>query len=276
LQCEARPHSNLKLGAFGASPGDGALLQKYLTAISRIDGWLELKDLTIVQALSVWQLESHVNGSIVEIGVHHGKLLILLQILAPLTDPVVGIDLFEDRQQENVDRSGSGSLQAFRRNLADFAAAAGRNVAPVTFNSLEIPVCFFHEKGFFPVRLFSVDGGHLEDNAYTDLWTAAASLAPGGVIMLDDFHHSHGVFNAAVRFVSTTIALEDPIVPFLQGDNKLYLCRLAWHAFYLKRAEALCSERKWHCNARHFAGRSHLLVSNPRFLLAEVVSPPAE
>jgi hypothetical protein len=266
----------VKLVSFGAAPGDGALLQKYLAALARIDGWLELKDLTIVQALSVWQLESHVNGSIAEIGVHHGKLLILLQIWAPLTDPVVGIDLFEERQQENVDRSGSGSLQAFRRNLAEFAAAAGRNVFPVTFNSLEIPVCFFHENGFFPVRLFSVDGGHLEDTAYSDLWTAAASLAPGGVIMLDDFHHSQGVFNAAVRFVSTTIALEDPVVPFLQGDNKLYLCRTAWHAFYHKRTEALCSERKWQCKARHFAGRPYVLVSYPRFVLAEVESPPSE
>ena len=81
-----------------------------------VDGWLRTEAAQIVVALTERQRSLGVAGGIAEIGVHHGKLFILLYLLGQASEKAVAIDLFED-QHLNVDQSGSGDLAKFRSNL---------------------------------------------------------------------------------------------------------------------------------------------------------------
>jgi hypothetical protein len=71
----------------------------------------------VIAALNERQRALDAKGGIAEIGVHHGKLFILLYLLGRPPEKAVAIDLFED-QHFNIDLSGSGDLAKFRRNLA--------------------------------------------------------------------------------------------------------------------------------------------------------------
>ncbi|HYR65627.1 MAG TPA: hypothetical protein VEP47_05825, partial [Reyranella sp.] len=81
-----------------------------------VEGWLRTEAALAIAALSERQHALGVEGSTAEIGVHHGKLFILLYLLSRAPERVVAIDLFED-QHLNVDQSGSGEFVTFRRNL---------------------------------------------------------------------------------------------------------------------------------------------------------------
>ena len=71
-------------------------------------------------------------------------------------------------------------------------------------------------------RIFSVDGGHLYHHVAHDLPLAFSTLAPGGVIIMDDFCNSEWpeVTSATYDFVR---AQEGKIVPAILTRNKLYL-----------------------------------------------------
>ena len=72
------------------------------------------------------------------------------------------------------------------------------------------------------VRIFSVDGGHLYHHVAHDLPLALSALAPGGVIVVDDFCNAEwpDVTSATYDFVR---AQEGKIVPAILTRNKLYL-----------------------------------------------------
>ena len=70
----------------------------------------------IIVALTERQRSLGIGGGAAEIGVHHGKLFILLYLLCQASEKAVAIDLFED-QHLNIDHSGSGDLAKFRGNL---------------------------------------------------------------------------------------------------------------------------------------------------------------
>jgi len=70
----------------------------------------------MIATLSAVQEAQRVSGNVAEIGVHHGKLFILLYLLARGDERAVAVDLFAD-QTRNVDQSGAGDLDKFRVNL---------------------------------------------------------------------------------------------------------------------------------------------------------------
>jgi hypothetical protein len=82
-----------------------------------VEGWLRTEAALVIAALNERQRALDAKGGIAEIGVHHGKLFILLYLLGRPPEKAVAIDLFED-QHFNIDLSGSGDLAKFRRNLA--------------------------------------------------------------------------------------------------------------------------------------------------------------
>ena len=61
-----------------------------------VDGWLRTEAARIVVALTERQRSLGIGGGVAEIGVHHGKLFILLYLLGQASEKAVAIDLFED------------------------------------------------------------------------------------------------------------------------------------------------------------------------------------
>jgi len=193
----------------------------------RVAGWLHPFSARFIAELAQLQQQVGIQGASAEIGIHCGRLFILLH-LAGSGEKDLAIDIFAD-QHLNVDQSGRGDLDRFLRNLRRF----GGNPAAVQImqkNSLDVTAAEIHAR-VGPVALFSVDGGHTAQCVVNDLRLADAALHDDGVVILDDFFNE--VWPEVC--VGATDYLRDPasrLRPFAITPNKLYLCAPARNAFY--------------------------------------------
>ncbi|HYX00982.1 MAG TPA: class I SAM-dependent methyltransferase [Reyranella sp.] len=196
-----------------------------------VDGWLRTEAALVIAALSDRQHALGMRGGVAEIGVHHGKLFILLYVLGRAPEKAVAIDLFAD-QHLNVDLSGSGDLHKFRRNLARYGD--DERLVLHQGNSLELGGADLVRLAGGPLRFVSVDGGHTADITAHDLGTAEASLAEGGIIVVDDVFNERwpGVGDGVHRY----FAERRDLVPFALGANKTYFCRPSHRDAYFEAA----------------------------------------
>lgn len=199
-----------------------------------IEGWLEGNALEPMCRVDEFQQAAGIRGNLCEIGVHHGKLLVSLSHLARHGEVVVGVDVFEDQHLNENHGDCRGDREKVQENIGRFAAAAEFRL--IKADSLELA----KNADFIaaaPYRIFSVDGSHTERHALNDLYIAVSFLAPGGVVMLDDYGHVawRGVKDAADRFFLVEYSLNSlpPLVPFLLAASKLFLCGPAYHAAYI-------------------------------------------
>ena len=182
-----------------------------------MQGWLEPLAMHGIVALSALQVDHHIVGAIGEIGVHHGRLFILLHLLAQSSECSVAWDLFEN-QAENQDHSGLGDREKFVANLQSHHCDIER-IQIETANSIKLTtdLIFSHSQQTF--RLFSVDGGHTADVTFHDLQLAASVLCKGGLVILDDFFNEAwpGVSEGCLRFL---LAHPGALVPVAIFGNK--------------------------------------------------------
>jgi len=191
----------------------------------QVEGWLEPETLDVLRALADRQAQIGVDGSVVEIGVHHGRLFIGLQLAVPAGTPAVAIDVFGD-QQSNIDSSGQGDLRKFEANVrrwSDWSSVVVKEADSQTLKGADVV-----QLGGCPARLFSVDGGHTAEIVAIDLATAEEALAPGGIIVLDDVFNDEwpGVVVGTLDHLNRGSSL----VPFCVGFNKTYLTTSGEHA----------------------------------------------
>jgi hypothetical protein len=201
-----------------------------------VDGWLRTEAARVVVALSERQRSLGVAGGVAEIGVHHGKLFILLYLLCQASEKAVAIDLFED-QHLNIDNSGSGDLARFRRNLAHHADSA--RLVLHQGNSMDLSGAALTRLAEGPLRFVSVDGGHTAEITAHDLATAEAAIADGGIIVVDDVFNEQwpGVGDGVRRYFER----RPNLVPFALGANKTYFCRPTHRDIYHDAAAATAS-----------------------------------
>ena len=152
------------------------------------------------------------------IGVHHGKIFLLLHAGLAEGERSIAVDVFGD-QHLNMDRSGEGNLGRFKANVAKHGDPA--RVQIVQHSSLDLTLEGFRQIAG-QLRLMSVDGGHTAECAEHDLRISDAASADWGVIILDDY------FNQAWPDVSVGSAryFMDPgtrFRPFAIWPNKVLL-----------------------------------------------------
>lgn len=191
-------------------------VERYVSVTSQtIEGWLSNESVVLVRAAATAQ--GDLPGSVGEIGVHHGKLFILLCLLAPRSR-YFAIDVFE-AQELNVDGSGRGDREVFERNLRRCGIEASA-VDIISSSSTDVTAEELSEISG-PVRLFSVDGGHTTNIVLSDLLLAEAVLADGGIVILDDAFNSSwpGVAAALGRYLLG----EGRLVPFAVSPEKVLL-----------------------------------------------------
>lgn len=204
--------------------------QAYLKrGYSRIGGWLFPYSARFIDSLLELQLEANVRGSVGEIGVHHGKLFILLALGRRAGEAAFAIDVFGD-QHLNRDDSGSGDREIFLTNARRWLGSDSESLDVLQRSSLHVrPEEILERNG--PVRLASIDGGHTEDCVINDLALMQSVLAPKGVVILDDH------FNEFWPEVSSGVAryLLDPAArlrPFAITPNKTYFAAAEDIGFY--------------------------------------------
>ena len=205
-------------------------LHRYVRAgHRRVDGWLSRLDALLIATVGQWQNAQGITGSVGEIGVHHGRLFILLALLRKREERAFAIDLF-DAQEFNVDQSGQGDETAFHNNLVRFGIEPA-SIEVVKGNSLDLAWTGLAGRLGPSARLFSIDGGHTAEITRHDLGIADDGLADDGVIVLDDYFNPEfpAVSEGLCRFM-----FERPgtLAPFAIGDNKLLLARPDWAGRY--------------------------------------------
>jgi hypothetical protein len=145
-------------------------------------------------------------GNAAEIGVHHGKLCILLSLLC---DHVYAVDVFDPAL--NRDSSGDGDRAIFERNMGRYGGAC---------TIIQSDSALLTPDRLPPIRLFSVDGSHTADMTESDLRLAAAALEPGGVVILDDYFNEHW---PDVSIGANRVIADGALVPFAIAPGKLLL-----------------------------------------------------
>jgi hypothetical protein len=189
-----------------------------------VQGWLMPTAINVIVELSRLQNQLDIKGSMCEIGVHHGKLFILLHLLTDRYETSVSWDLFE-RQEENIDRSGCGDKDILLENLRLYKCDLGR-VKVIAENSLNLTEANILSDCGDKVRIFSIDGGHTAEITYNDLSLARKTLCDGGIIILDDFFNERwpGVAEGTCKYLfSEGISLFPVVIAgnkFIFTNNK--------------------------------------------------------
>jgi hypothetical protein len=202
-----------------------ALLGKYgfeayrRIGVRTVAGWLESEVLEIISVLDAAQRSMNVSGAVAEIGVHHGRLFIGLNLLRSPAERAIAIDLFA-QQERNVDSSGKGDLEVFLRNVCRWSSSDGLVVHEG--DSTELAGEKLRELAGGPVRFFSVDGGHTKAIVLSDLKLAESAVAPAGVVIVDDVFNEQwpGVATGTLQYMGDG----GQLVPFAIGLNKVFLC----------------------------------------------------
>lgn len=200
---------------------------RYLVEMEKVEGWLWPTTAHVIADLLVFQSEAGLRGNVMEIGVHHGKLFIILAL--GTNETALAIDLF-DMQDQNIDKSGKGDFGVLSMNLGAYAPMS--NVKFLRANSLELGAEFCRAN--WGMRFISVDGGHTRECTDNDLRIAQAVACDGAVVALDDIYRIEwsGVTAGLARYFHRGGAL----VPFAFTPNKILMTTSAdWADRYRER-----------------------------------------
>jgi hypothetical protein len=194
-----------------------------------VAGWLKTEVLAILGVLDSAQRSKNVSGAVAEIGVHHGRLFIGLNLLQHGDEHSVAIDVFGD-QELNVDQSGKGDLAAFRKNVRRWSSL--NSVVIHQGDSTKLQADELRALARADIRFFSVDGGHTESTVLSDMRLAEATITPGGIVIADD------IFNEQWPEVSTGtlqyLSQGGQVVPFAIGFNKVFFSSPEYAKHYRK------------------------------------------
>jgi len=194
-------------------------LEKYVAhSMQTVQGYLTSLDARLVAALLSFQDEANIKGHLCEIGVHHGKLFLMLALARRAGERALAIDLFED------DAINSNTRHAGRdRALFVNARRLGIELSEQeTFktSSLDVTAADILKRTTGRVRFFSIDGSHLYQPVENDLRLAESTLTDDGIIAIDDFFN---IDWADVSFATSDfLRRTDAFVPFAI-TSKLYL-----------------------------------------------------
>jgi len=227
---------------------------RYLSGgMHRVQGWLLPEAAILISQLADVQT---VKGAVGEIGVHHGKLFLLLELCRYAGEGAVAIDLF-DMQDQNIDGSGRGNVKKFRRNLAKFAARPD-DVVVHSADSTKLDTESLLGLAGVPFRLFSVDGGHTAEITVSDLQLVASALAPGGLLILDDYFNVEwpGVSEGVNRYLTSGGTL----VPIGSGHGKTFFTTEGSAEMYRQEMRRIAQQNNWRSIDQRFHGSTHVVI----------------
>jgi hypothetical protein len=200
------------------APPVSAELETYLSdGMRKVEGWLNPFSARAIATLATAQPRP---GALGEIGVHHGKLFIVLALCAAPEERLFAIDVF-GKASLNLDRSGAGDERRFRANVKLWAGR--EDVVVLTDSSLDVRAETVRA-ACGPARFISIDAGHTAECTQNDLRLAEALLRADGIAVLDDFFNGNwpGVATGGARYFA---GAPDGLAPFAITPNKVFLAR---------------------------------------------------
>lgn len=150
-------------------------------------------------------------GDLCEVGVYHGKSLVLLSLLKDDKESLFGYDLFDQ-----------DLLTKTQNNLKEFGVTDG--VELIQGNSSDYTQEMLDAKLGRGLRLLHIDAGHEYYEVLQQLVQFAAYVKPGGIIIMDDYQDREfpGIEAAVLDFAEYNRPRR--FVPFFSGGNKMFLC----------------------------------------------------
>jgi SAM-dependent methyltransferase len=197
-------------------PSHGPELAYLRTHMETVEGWLDTTAAAVIHRLLRYQAAAGIGGNVLEIGVHHGRLFLLLALAAARGEHAVAVDLFDD-QHLNASHSGSGDRAMLERNIRNHAPDA--TVQIVKANSTGLGEEFV--RAHAGMRFVSIDGDHSREGTFSDLRLAERLVVRGGIVALDDVYRPawSGVTAGLHRYYRDG----GKLVPFAMVPNKLLL-----------------------------------------------------
>jgi tetratricopeptide (TPR) repeat protein len=209
-------------------------LKRYLIdgGFNTINGNCDRETLHRINQFHELQIEREIVGDLVEIGVYHGRLFIMLALLARPQERAIAIDVFD--VERNYDSSGgSTTLEIVKKNYSEFVGD------PSEFHYIAKDSLFLTSEAIKKefttgnARVVSIDGAHGYLHTEHDMRLAESVLAPGGVVMVDDITNSGwpGVMEGVARYF--LLGSERRLLPFMMSLNKLWSTTCDYHKLYL-------------------------------------------
>lgn len=193
--------------------------EKYVrNGMRRVQGYLSHMDAEVILHLLQWQKRRDIRGSLCEIGVHHGRLFLLLALSRRPGEVALAIDLFEDDAVNTGAHAGrDGALQRNARKLEIPLS----NEEIVKSSSHDLTADQIRSRAQGSIRFFSIDGGHLYGDVQNDLRLAQQCISADSIIAVDDFF---SVLWPEVSFATYDfLRAQSEIVPVCATRSKLYL-----------------------------------------------------
>lgn len=218
-----------------------------------VQGWFAGNQLDFFLIADALQKSLGIQGGVGEIGVHHGRLLILLMLLRREQEKAFAMDVF-DLQEFNTDYSGLGDLNAFLQNVETYVGSRAR-MEIVKADSMQLDSrTVIDLNGGKRLRMISVDGSHTTHNTANDMKLAHDMLQPGGIIVVDDYFNGGYpmVAEGVARFMILSPVVN--IVPVVAGANKVVFTTKAHHRQYLEAYRSLKVEGGGWLTEREFYG----------------------
>ena len=249
-------------------------LEHYLTKGSRqVDGYLQSGSASIVCSIFDIQDELNIFGNVAEIGVFHGKLLILLCHCLREGEFVFAIDLFNTQPDIQGIKTEADYQQFSSDNLLGNLAANKINAEIVNLivtNSQDLTGSdLAKEFGGANIRLFSIDGDHSRDGVRHDLNLAKATLSKGGIILIDDLFNTicPSLTEGIIDFFREDndrrlepVAIVAANGPVHTGSSKLIISDSEYALKYKAYLQLL--NRTNYSHTDYFLGSSHVLIFN--------------
>jgi hypothetical protein len=186
--------------------------------MATVQGYLTSLDALLIATLLSHQRENNIPGHLCEVGVHHGRLFLLLALARRAGERALAIDLFED-DAINANTQHAGRNSALLKNADRLQIRLSVDEIYKT-SSLDIKAADILARTTGRIRFFSIDGSHLYRPVENDLRLAERTLTADGIIAVDDFFNKDwaDVSFATYDFLRRT----DTLVPFAI-TSKLYL-----------------------------------------------------
>lgn len=160
--------------------------EKYVERfMGTVQGYMTALDARLIAALLKHQDENKIVGHLCEIGVHHGRLFLMLALARREGERALAIDLFED-DVINANTRHAGRNGALLANAQRLGIELSEEETFKT-SSLDVKPSDIFARTTGRIRFFSVDGCHLYREVENDLRLAESTLTPDGIIAVDDF-----------------------------------------------------------------------------------------
>src|SRR5690242_12416503 len=124
-----------------------------------VQGYMTSLDARLIAALLKYQDENNIEGHLCEIGVHHGRLFLMLALARRQGERALAIDLFED-DAINSNTRHAGRDRALLANARRLGIELSEEETFKT-SSLDVKPSDILARTTGAIRFFSVDGCHL-------------------------------------------------------------------------------------------------------------------